>query len=155
MQCVESVVFFMVSPALDSCLCSSHIPQLYPPCSSSTLLPFLTCLVSFIHSLFLIIKIQQPSTISVPFMCIAVQLCCVCCVYCVFCSLISFFFSCWHKPLHLPVCVFADILFINGSAERSTSGAAVSLQKYCRRSWFKSVPLQATWNRKGWEIYIC
>lgn len=130
----------------DCCFAWSLLPQIrvparhtfqqtYPPCSSSAPLPFLTCLTSFIHSLLLIIKIQQSSTISVPFCAELYSCVMLCCVYCVLRSLISF--SHWHQPVHLPVCSFADILFINVSAERSTSGAAVSFQRYCRRSGVK------------------
>lgn len=134
---VWRLLFCIVSPAPESCPYLSHIPQLYPPCSSSALVS-LSYLLDAFHP-FTLSHNWYPTILYhvCVFLCRAVQLGYVCRVDCVFSPLI--YFSCWHQPVHLPVCVFADILFINVSAEGSTSGAAVSLQRHCRRSKVESL----------------
>ena len=117
---------FAMVPAGDSCPCSSHIPQLYPPCSSSTLFLFLILYLPDVFHPFPLYQIYESSSILLLFW--AEPYSCVTSLLFTVCSAVSSI-SCWQQPVHLPVCVFPDILFINLSAERRV---LQGLQYHCR-----------------------
>ena len=103
-------------------------------------LPFFSYLSYVFHpfalSLLFVNKIQQSSTITVPFMCRGLQLYCVCCVHCVLCSFISFF-------LLAPASTFASLCVCCYLIQKMYRLRGVSLKRYCRMSGWKSVLLVA------------